>query len=158
MFRPLFLRISRGAVRPFSGRAVFFSANGHALSSLAALLLFLSGPGAPASLLPGAKGVSGPGLVLELRPPRSPDAPEWEGEGELASGADSYAFSLGPSDRLYLSRGGSGPERIVLPEGSGGYYAALDARECRAEGRESRILPPDARARVIALLAGGAPE
>jgi len=105
-------------------------------------------------LLPASGGVAGSGLVLELRPPRSTEAPEWEGNGELSSGKEEFSFSLGAADRLFLRSGGAKPIRLVLPEGSGRRYAALDERECVAEGRDSRILTPRARSRVAAFLAG----
>jgi len=152
VFRPLFLRVSRGARLPFTGKAVFFSSSGSALSSLAALHLFLAGHGSSLELLPGAEGVSGSNLVFELRPRRSSTAPEWEGGGELASGGEVFSFSLGTTDRLSLKAGGVEPIRLVLPEGAGRYYSALDSRECAAEGRASRILPPEARLRVEAFL------
>jgi hypothetical protein len=154
VYRPLFLRLARRSGSPVSGRALFFSARPDALASLAALHFFLAGPDSEADLLPGGRGISGAGLLLEWEAPRSPEAPEWQGRGELASGRTEFSFRLGQRDELYASERGTRPERIVLPEGSGGYYAELDRRECAAGGRESRILPPAARLSVQALIAG----
>jgi hypothetical protein len=154
VYRPLFLRLARRSGSPVSGRALFFSAREDALASLAALHFFLAGPTSEAAVLPGGSGISGAGLVLEWEAPRSLKAPDWEGNGELASRETEFSFTLGPSDELYASERGMRGERIVLPEGSGGYYAELDRRECAAEGRESRILAPAVMRRVQALLAG----
>lgn len=143
VYRPLFLRMAKLGGRPFSGRASFLSSRPGALRSLAALDFFLTGMNAsPRRLAEGglSSASASAGLELALGPARSPDAPAWEGHGVFRSGDSLFRFECGAADRLVREAADGARSRVFLPEGGAERYASLDAEECAAQGRESRIL------------------
>jgi hypothetical protein len=93
-----------------------------------------------------------PGLSLSVQPAEPGQTASWRGTGLLSTLAARFEFSLDSLDSLYRMKSDGARCPIPLAEGDALYYARLDAQECAAEGRDSRILPGETRKRVELVL------